>query len=142
MSTPPMPAVGALVRWPTAPGSPSGVVTRNEEQRVFVRFDGQDDPKIFSARAGALERVELTGMVKRLTTGSIGLIHRQATTSPPRWEALFDGRLVVVAEADLRPHVLDDPRSRLLEGRFGSARQFALAVTARRYEIEELTNDL
>jgi SNF2 family DNA or RNA helicase len=86
--------------------------------------------------------VELAGMVKRLSTGSVGLVHRLATSIPPRWEVLFEGRLVIVAEADLRPHVLDDPRSRLLDGRFGSARQFALAVTARRYEIEELTNDL
>ena len=42
----------------------------------------------------------------------------------------------------MRPHVLDDPQSRILEGRLGSARQFALAVTARRYEIEQMTNDL
>ena len=61
---------------------------------------------------------------------------------PPRWQVILDGRLMTVAEADLRPHVLDDPHSRLAEGRLGTARQFALAVTARRYEIEQLTNDL
>ncbi|WP_167759309.1 DEAD/DEAH box helicase [Mycobacterium sp. PS03-16] len=55
---------------------------------------------------------------------------------------MLDGKLVVVAEADLRPHVLDDPKSRLIEGRLGSARQFALRVTARRYELENLTNEL
>ena len=89
-----------------------------------------------------IERVELKGMVRRLSTGSIGLVHGQATMAPPRWQLLVDQKLVTVAEADLRPYVLDDPRSRMLEGRLGKARQFALAVTARRYEIEQLTNDL
>jgi SNF2 family DNA or RNA helicase len=55
---------------------------------------------------------------------------------------ILDGKLMTVVEADLRPHVLDDPHSRLVEGRVGTARQFALAVAARRYEIEQLTNDL
>ena len=58
------------------------------------------------------------------------------------WQVLIDQRIITVAEADLRPHMLDDPQSRLLEGRLGSARQFALTVTARRYEIEQLTGDL
>ena len=133
---------GAVVRWPSAPGSPLGVVVEHDDLRIHVRFDGNDELRAFNARAGAVERVELAGMVRRVSTGSIGLVHAKATSAPPRWQVIFDGRLVTVAEADLRPHVLDDPRSRMLEGRLGSARKFSLAVTARRYEIEQLTNDL
>ena len=133
---------GAVVRWPSAPGSPLGVVVEHDDLRIHVRFDGNDELRAFNARAGAVERVEFAGMVRRVSTGSIGLVHAKATSAPPRWQVIFDGRLVTVAEADLRPHVLDDPRSRMLEGRLGSARKFSLAVTARRYEIEQLTNDL
>jgi superfamily II DNA or RNA helicase len=107
-----------------------------------VRFDGDDESKIFNARAGVVERVELSGMVRRASTGSIGLVQSQTTVAPPRWQVILDGRLVTVAEADLRPHLLDDPHSRIVEGRLGTARQFELAVTARRYELEHLTNDL
>lgn len=133
---------GALVRWPSAPGSPIGVVIEVDGPRLKVRFDGESETKIFNSRAGVLERVPLTGMVRRASSGSIGLLSEQTTAAPPRWQVIIDGRLMTVAEADLRPHVLDDPHSRIVEGRFGSARQFALAVTARRYEIEQLTNDL
>ena len=133
---------GGVVRWPSAPGSPLGVVLDHDNLRTSVRFDGNDEIRVFSARAGVVERVELAGMVRRVSTGSIGLVQAKATSAPPRWQVIFDGRLVTVAEADLRPHVLDDPRSRMLEGRLGSARRFSLAVTARRYEIEQLTNDL
>ena len=133
---------GGVVRWPSAPGSPLGVVLDHDDLRISVRFDGDDEVRVFNARAGVVERVELVGMVRRVSTGSIGLLHAKATPVPPRWQVIFDGRLVTVAEADLRPHVLDDPRSRMLEGRLGSARRFSLAVTARRYEIEQLTNDL
>jgi SNF2 family DNA or RNA helicase len=134
--------VGALVRWPTAPGSPVGVVIEIDGARLRVRFDGDAEPKVFNAHAHVLERVELPGMVKRASTNSIGLLQAQTTVAPPRWQVLLDGKLVTVGEADLRPHILDDPRSRLDQGRLGSARQFSLAVTARRYEIEQLTNDL
>lgn len=133
---------GALVQWPDAPGAPLGVVTQVDGPRLHVRFDADPDPKIFNGRTGAVVRVPLSGMVRRVTTGSVGHVHTQTTTVPPRWQVFLDGRLVTVAESDLRPHVLDDPRSRLLDGRLGSARQFALAVTARRYEIEQLTNEL
>lgn len=110
--------------------------------RIRVRFDGDPESKTFNAFSGAIERVAVAGMVRRVSNGSIGLVHAQTTVTPPRWQVILDGRLVTVAEADLRPHVLDDPHSRLMEGRIGTARQFALAVTARRYEIEQLTNDL
>jgi len=66
-------------------------------------------------------------MVRRVSTGSIGLVQAQTTATPPRWQVFIDGRLVTVAEADLRPHVLDDPHSRMLQGRLGSARQFSLS---------------
>jgi ATP-dependent helicase HepA len=133
---------GAVVRWPSAPGAPIGVVSEIDGPRIRVRFDGEPEPKVFNRQAAAVERVTLTGMVKRVSTGSVGLVQAQTTTSPPRWEVFVDGRLMTIAESDLRPHVLDDPRSRVQQGRFGSARQFALAVTARRYEIEQLTNEL
>ena len=134
--------LGALVRWPSAPGAPVGVIHEVDGPRIKVRFDGDGESKIFNARAGALERIQLAGMVRRVSNGSIGLLHAQTTSVPPRWQVILDGKLMTVAEADLRPHVLDDPHSRLVEGRIGTARQFALAVTARRYEIEQLTNDL
>jgi SNF2 family DNA or RNA helicase len=133
---------GALVEWPDAPGAPLGVVTEVDGQRVHVRFDGDPGVKTFNAATGAIRRIQLAGMVRRVTTGSVGLLQNQTTSTPPRWQVFFDGRLVTVAESDLRPHVLEDPRSRMLEGRLGSARQFALAITARRYEIEQLTNEL
>ena len=133
---------GSLVRWSAAPGSPLGVVTKIDGVQAHVRFDGDPDPKIFNMKAGALERVVLAGMVRRASTGAIGLIQGQTSNSPPRWHVILEGKLIALAEADLRPHVVDDPQTRLLEGRLGKARQFALAVTARRYEIEQLTNDL
>ncbi|MGH4015562.1 MAG: AAA family ATPase [Pseudonocardiaceae bacterium] len=134
--------VGALVRWATAPGSPIGVIQEVDGPRIRIRFDGETESKVFNAHAQAVERVELPGMVKRASTGSIGLLHGRTTATPPRWQVILDGNLVTVAEADLRPHLLDDPLNRLRQGRLGSARQFSLAVNARRYEIEQLINDL
>ena len=133
---------GALVCWVSAPGSPVGVVIATEGPRIQVRFDGDNEPKVFNAEAGVVTRVELGGVVQRVSNGSIGLVQGVATVSPPRWQVFSDGKLLTVAEADLRPHVLDDPSSRILDGRLGTARQFHLAVTARRYELENLTNDL
>ncbi|SOD73491.1 SNF2 domain-containing protein [Jatrophihabitans sp. GAS493] len=133
---------GALACWPSAPGSPIGVVVEVATQQVRVMFDGVEEPQAFSVHAQVIERVLLTGMVRRASTGAIGMVQGMTTVSPPRWQVLIDNRLVTVAEADLRPHVLEDPRSRMLAGRFGTARQFYLAVTARRYENEQATNDL
>ena len=133
---------GALVRWPTAPGSPLGVVAEVDGPRIRVRFDGDSESKIFNTHAGVVERVELAGMVRRASNGTIGLLHARTTATPPRWQVILEGKLLTVAEADLRPHVLADPHSRVVDGRLGSARQFALAMTARRYELENLTNDL
>ena len=65
---------GSLVRWPTAPGCPTGVVGRVGSSQVSVLFDGEHEPKLFSARAGVLERVVLAGMVKRINTGDVGVI--------------------------------------------------------------------
>src|SRR5829696_9370921 len=135
-------APGSVVRWTAAPASPVGVVVENNGHRLTVRFDGDTEPKVFSIGANVLERVSVAGLVRRISTGAIGLAQSQVISSPPRWQVFLDGRLVTVAESDLRPHTLDDPRSRVLSGRLGTARQFALAVTARRYEIEQLTNDL
>ena len=134
--------IGALVRWPGAPSSAFGVVVGEDVHRLWVRFDGEDEPRVFSSRAGVIERIELAGMVRRASNGKVGMVHALTTSAPPRWQVFLDGRIVVVAESDLRPHVLEDPRSRMLEGRLGTARQFALAVTARRYELEHQANDL
>lgn len=133
---------GALLRWPTGPGSPFGVVRAVESHQLIVLFDGDDEPKRFSTRAGVVERVPLTGMVRRQSTGDVGIVQGMTTALPPRWQVFLAGQMLTVAEADLRPHVLNDPRSRIFEGRTGSARQFAIAVTSRRYEIEQLTNEL
>ena len=133
---------GTLVSWSSAPGSPTGVVVEANHQSLRVRFDGESEPKMFSSRAGVLQRVGLGGTVRRVSTGAIGFVHAPASTNPPRWQVILDGKLVTVAEADLRPHVLHDPHTKLIEGRLGSPRQLALALTARRYELEHLTNDL
>jgi ATP-dependent helicase HepA len=133
---------GALVRWPAGPGSPLGVVVGTNGDRVEVRLDRNGEVKIFNARSAGIERVPLQGIVQRLSNGTIGSVHAQATAAPPRWQVLIDQRIITVAEADLRPHAPDDPRSRILAARLGTARQFALAVTARRYEIEQMTSDL
>jgi SNF2 family DNA or RNA helicase len=110
--------------------------------RVTVRFDGETESKVFSTTAGVLRRIDVSGTVRRVSTGAIGFVHAASSTSPPRWQVILDGKLVTVAEADLRPHVLHDPQTKLIEGRLGSPRQLALALTARRYELEHLTNDL
>lgn len=133
---------GALVRWPGGPGAPLGVILEVDGPRIKVRFDEDPQPRIFNAKAGVIQRVELAGMVQRMSTGAIGLLHSMTTTTPPRWQAIFDARLITVSEHDLRPHILDDPHSRMVEGRLGGPRQFSLALTARRYELENLTNEL
>ena len=134
---------GALVRWPSAPGAPVGVITEVDGPRIKVRFDGDGEAKIFNARAGVVERVALSGMVRRVSTDEVGLLDQQTTPVPPRWKVMIlGGQVITVSEADLRPHVLDDPQSRILDGRLGTSLQFDLAVTARRYELEHLTNDL
>ncbi len=89
--------VGSLVRWSSAPGSPLGVVQDVDGPRLSVRFDGEDEPKVFNARSGALERVEFAGMVRRHSTGSIGMLQSLTTTTPPRWQVVLDGRVVTVA---------------------------------------------
>ena len=133
---------GAVVSWPTAPGSPTGVVLNVHNGRVAVLFDDDPEPKQFGASSGALVRTDISGAVRRYSTGEVGFVQGAASEAPPRWRVILNGRVVTVAEADLRPHVLFDPRTRVLEGRLGSPRQFALAATARRYELEHLTNDL
>ena len=133
---------GALVRWSAAPGQPIGVVVDGDFSRLEVLFDGDTERKMFSAKAGVLERVVLPRTVVRRSTGKFGIVLDAAAGESPRWTVVFDGQMLTVAEADLRPHVLDDPQSRMRDGRLGSPRRFCLAVTARRYELEQLNNDL
>lgn len=134
--------VGALVSWSASPSAELGVITEIDGRNVKIRFDGNNDERIFSIESGAVERVKLNGLVRRVSTGAVGVVAAPSTPAPPRWRVVLDGKLIIIGESDLRPHVLEDPKSRIIEGRLGSARQFALAVTARRYELENLTNEL
>jgi SNF2 family DNA or RNA helicase len=119
-----------------------GVIVSSDSSRVAALFDGESRPKIFAVEAGSLERVVLPRTVVRRSTGKFGIIIDAAAGDLPRWLVAFDAQMLTIAEADLRPHVLDDPQIRLREGRLGSPRRFCLAVTARRYELEQQSNDL
>lgn len=134
--------VGGLARWSAAPGSDIGVVTAVEGRNVRILFDGETDERVFSSGSGVVDRLDLAGFVKRTSTGEVGVVVAISSPEPPRWQVVLDGKLVIVGEADLRPHVLEDPRSRMRDGRLGGARKFGLAVTARRYELENSTNEL
>jgi len=133
---------GALVRWIAGPGQPIGAVILSEYGRLEVLFDGETERKIFNAKAGVLERVVLPHTVIRRSTGKFGLLIDAAPGDAPRWSVAFDGQILTVAESDLRPYVLNDAASRIRGGRLGSPGKFNLAVTARRYELEQLSNDL
>lgn len=76
-------AVGALVSWPAVPGAPVGVVTELDGSRIQIRFDGDPEPKTFSAHAGAVERVALGGLVRRVSTGTVGHLQAQTTSRRP-----------------------------------------------------------
>ena len=41
---------GALVRWPSAPGAPLGVIVKDEGSRIRVRFDNDEEVKVFNVR--------------------------------------------------------------------------------------------
>lgn len=133
---------GALVQWPAGPGGPLGVVQESEFARVTVRFDDDPQPRIFNPKAGAIVRVTLQGLVLRRSSGEIGTVVQPAAGELPRWQVAFGGRMFTIAESDLRPYVSMDPVSRVHEGRFGFHRSFSLAVTARSYELEQLSNEL
>lgn len=133
---------GMLVQWPQGPGSPVGWITDVDGNRISVRFDGESEPRFFSASAGVVERLPLGQTVQRFSTGEVGFVHEPAGGSPPRWKVLLGGRIISVAEADLRPYKIDSPEARIADGELGTPEQFQLAVTARRTEIGNLANDL
>ena len=133
---------GSLVRWPSGPKSPLGVITEVDGGRLTVNFDGDESPKIFRSDAAVLQAVELSGLVIRVSSGAIGFVQSRASTNPPRWQVIIDQTLLTVPEADLRPHILDDPMSRMRDLRLGTPKQFALAATARRYIIDQFSNEL
>jgi len=133
---------GMLVQWPRGPGSPFGVVTAIDGPRLQVRFDGENDAMTFKARAGVITRVALEGMVRRCSTGAIGTVIGDAKAVPPRWQVVLEGQIVSVAEADLRPHKIESPQGKILEGNLGSPEQFQLTVAARRAQLDNLANDL
>ena len=74
--------LGALVRWPSAPGSPLGVITDVDGDRVHVRFDDDGEVKVFNARSAGIERVLLPGIVMLLSNGAIGSLQGLATAVP------------------------------------------------------------
>ncbi len=87
-------SVGSLVTWPLGPGAPTGVVVAAYPQQVSVSFDGDDELKAFSTRAGALERVALVGPVRRQSTGDVGIVQGMTTEAPPRWQVFVAGRVI------------------------------------------------
>lgn len=133
---------GALIQWPAGPGAPLGVIVESEFARVTVRFDDDPQVRLFNPKSGAIVRVALQGLVSRRSSGDIGTVVQAAPGELPRWQVAFGGRVFTIAESDLRPYVSLDPVSRVHEGRFGFHRAFSLAVTARRYELEQLSNEL
>lgn len=134
--------VGSLVRWASAPEAPLGVVVGLDATRVEVRFDRGDEVRTFARAARALDRVSFQGPVRRWSTGSIGVVQRQSNANPPRWQVIIDGRVLTIPESDLRPHILQDPVSRIRSGNCGSPRQFWLALTARKYELDNSNSEL
>lgn len=133
---------GSLVCWPAGPKSPLGVVADVEGKRITVNFDGAASPQIFRSDAAVLHPVVLSGMVRRLSTGAVGFVQSLASSSPPRWQIIIDQELLIVPEADLRPHIPNDPISRMRNLSLGTPKQFALAATARRYAIHQFANEL
>jgi ATP-dependent helicase HepA len=134
--------VGSLVSWMSAPGAPLGVVVGLDPGRVEVRFDLDDGVRTFARASRPLARVTLHGAVRRASTGAIGVVQRQTNADPPRWQVILDGRVVTIPESDLRPHVLQDPVSRIRSGTRGTPRQFWLALTARKYELDRRNSEL
>ncbi len=70
---------GALVRWPSAPGSSFGVITDVDGDSVHVRFDDDSEVKVFNVRSAGIDRVVLPGIVMRLSNGAIGSLQGLAT---------------------------------------------------------------
>jgi superfamily II DNA or RNA helicase len=134
--------VGSLVSWMSAPGAPLGGVVGLDASRVEVRFDLDDEVRTFARAARPLARITLHGAVRRASTGAIGVVQGQTNADPPRWQVILAGRVLTIPESDLRPHVLQDPVSRIRSGTRGTPRQFWLAVTARKYELDSRNSEL
>ncbi|MBC9820518.1 helicase-related protein [Terrabacter sp. MAHUQ-38] len=119
-----------------------GVITELTGHHVTVQFDDFDDVRIFRRAPQIVRRVELSGSVRRVTTGEIGVVQGLSNAEPPRWNVAVGSHVTVVQEKDLRPHILMDPANRLRNGMVGTPRQFWLALTAHAHHLEALNRDL
>ena len=108
--------IGSVSTANRSPGSSAGTLVSFSESSSLASFAGSAPARSGSCSADHARAASLAG--------------------DPRRQA------VVVAEADLRPHVLDDPHSRLIDGRLGSRTAVRARGDGRRYELEHLTNDL
>jgi ATP-dependent helicase HepA len=133
---------GGLVSWQDMSEERFGVVTDLTGHQVTVQFDDFDDVRIFKRSLQIVRRVELTGSVRRVSTGEVGVVQGLSNAEPPRWNVAFASQVTVVQEKDLRPHILLDPANRLRSGMLGSPWQFWLALTAHAYRTEALNRDL
>ena len=111
---------GGLVSWPDMSEERFGVVTDLTGHQVTVQFDDFDDVRIFKRSLQIVRRVELSGSVRRVSTGEIGVVQGLSNAEPPRWNVAFASQVTVVQEKDLRPHILLDPANRLRSGMLGS----------------------
>ena len=124
---------GGLVSWQDMGEERFGVVTELTGHQVTVQFDDFDDVRIFKRSLQIVRRVELSGSVRRVSTGEIGVVQGLSNAEPPRWNVAFASQVTVVQEKDLRPHILLDPANRLRSGMLGRPWQFWLALTAHAY---------
>lgn len=133
---------GGLVSWQDMGEERFGVITELTGHRVTVQFDDFDDVRIFRRAPQVVRRVELSGSVRRVSTGEIGVVQGLSNAEPPRWNVAIRSQVKVVQERDLRPHILLDPANRLRNGMLGTPRQFWLAMTAHAYRLGALDRDL
>ena len=136
---------GRLVRWPEASGEQLGVVAGVTERQISVEFD-DGTVRTFAIEGAPIEPVQLQGQVVRRSTGEAGFIVAGPTGQPPRWKVAFPGASGFneksVLESDLRPYIATSPVERMKLGQTAPPKKANLALTARYYELEHLTNDL
>lgn len=140
---------GRLVRW-TEHKNVFGVIRDITERLVMVEWDMPGPPPQFSRENPPLECALKIGMeVKQRSSGRRGIVVGGGgdDDDPPKWEIRFlDGdESLIVAEADLRPVIKNDPLSRMrrcADGGTGSVKQINLALATRHYRQQHFNNDL
>ena len=133
---------GGLVSWQDMGEERFGVITELTGHQVTVQFDDFDDVRIFRRAPQVVRRVEVSGSVRRVSTGEIGVVQGLSNAEPPRWNVAIGSQVKVIQERDLRPHILLDPANRLRNGMVGTPCQFWLAMTAHAYRLDALDRDL